>query len=614
MKRLLQIAGIAILLAAAARAQVQVSGDQLGTHDLTPGSVGNVKGLISNACLYCHAPHGAMSSPTPLWNQKMTVQTYNMYGSTTYHQISAQPGINSSSRMCLSCHDGTVAVGQTVVWGQLTISGTMKSTSIFGSDLKSSHPFSVKTPLIDSPNINADLFATPPHTADPAVPLVNGNVECTSCHQPHFESIDKQLPQFLVRDSSSSQLCLACHDPTRVVNGQANQLAGWGTSIHAMATNTTSNKPYVGGYNTIAQNGCNGCHMPHSATGPARLLRGLDDQDCVSCHAGSNVDPAAPNIFSETVKTAHPIPDPQNPHDPSENTLLNNNRHATCVDCHNVHAARATVAFAAPPAIRASQAAVVGVSSVDGTTVLNPAVNQFENCFRCHGTSIGKGSTTVNFGYAPLRLVNAGDPLDIIAQFASTTTSSHPVTHDNSSVLPQPSLRTQMMMLDGTTPGRAVGVRVFCTDCHNSDDNREFGGSGPNGPHGSKYTHLLERRYEMTQAAVPGGPATNLFPNPDLTVAGPYALCAKCHDLAQVLSNSSFSLHSKHVSDDGFSCSVCHAPHGIAGSNANVTGDRLVNFDVNVVASNGGNPISYNRTAKTCTLACHSHSHNNSPY
>jgi hypothetical protein len=24
-----------------------------------------------------------------------------------------------------------------------------------------------------------------------------------------------------------------------------------------------------------------------------------------------------------------------------------------------------------------------------------------------------------------------------------------------------------------------------CIECHNSDNNREFGGTGPNGPHGS---------------------------------------------------------------------------------------------------------------------------------
>ena len=80
-----------------------------------------------------------------------------------------------------------------------------------------------------------------------------------------------------------------------------------------------------------------------------------------------------------------------------------------------------------------------------------------------------------------------------------------------------------------------------CLECHNSDDNREFGGTGPNGPHGSKFTHILERRYEFSQAAVPGQLISNLFPSPDLTVNGPYALCGKCHDLSQVMSNTSFS-------------------------------------------------------------------------
>jgi hypothetical protein len=35
-----------------------------------------------------------------------------------------------------------------------------------------------------------------------------------------------------------------------------------------------------------------------------------------------------------------------------------------------------------------------------------------------------------------------------------------------------------------------------------------------------------------------------------------------------------------------------------------------VNFDVNVVASNGGLPISYNRATNTCTLVCHLVAHN----
>src|SRR5581483_6468077 len=178
-----------------------------------------------------------------------------------------------------------------------------------------------------------------------------------------------------------------------------------------------------------------------------------------------------------------------------------------------------------PPYIRPSQNLAPGVSASDGISVLKPAVNQYENCLRCHGTSTGKTTNPVAFGYLPTGVVSTADPLNILPQFSLTATSSHPVMHDRTSPLPQPSLRLNMLNVDGTTPGRATGTRIFCTDCHNSDDNREFGGTGPNGPHGSKWWHLLERRYEFSQAAIPGGTVTNLFPTPDLSVAGPYALC-----------------------------------------------------------------------------------------
>ena len=74
-----------------------------------------------------------------------------------------------------------------------------------------------------------------------------------------------------------------------------------------------------------------------------------------------------------------------------------------------------------------------------------------------------------------------------------------------------------MLNLDGSSKGRSMGTRILCTDCHNSDDNREFGGPGPNGPHGSKYSHILERRYDMSQAPLPGQAITNLNLPPNLS-------------------------------------------------------------------------------------------------
>jgi hypothetical protein len=43
---------------------------------------------------------------------------------------------------------------------------------------------------------------------------------------------------------------------------------------------------------------------------------------------------------------------------------------------------------------------------------------------------------------------------------------------------------------------------------------------------------------------------------------------------------------------------------------ASISGERLVNFDINVVAQNQGAPISYNRGTNTCTLLCHNAAHN----
>ena len=589
----------------------QISGEVIGAHDLSPSGQSPIKGGVGGSCLYCHAPHSGITDLTPLWNQTLSTQTYTPYVSSTYvEKGNTQPPLGTDSVLCLSCHDGTVAPGQTIVYHQIPMSGKMNSPDVFGTNLQSSHPFSLVLPLTDSPDLIASLVSQG-KTGDPTgkIKLIKGNIECTTCHNSHVQGIDTVNLNFLVRDSSSGQMCLACHDPNRVMPGKVNGLAGWTNSIHATASNRTTNQPPVGGYATVAQNACAGCHAEHNAAGAQRILRGPNEQDCIACHnGGSNLSPAAPNIFAEYVgKTGHPFSTGNSSHDAAEAALLNQNRHSTCVDCHDAHAANKVTNFSIPPAIRISQQGVVGISAADGISVVSPAVNQFENCLRCHGTSTGKASLPI-YGYLPVWAVAAGDPLNVIPQFSPTSTSSHPVTHDRSSVFPQPSLRANMVNLDGTSQGRSMGTRIFCTDCHNSDDNREFGGTGPNGPHASRWTHIFERRYEFSQATVPGQLITNLFPNPDLSVNGPYGLCAKCHDLSQIILNTSFNQHARHI-NDGFTCSTCHTGHGMGATNGNISGERMVNFDIKVVAPNGAMPISYSHATNSCSLTCHGHAH-----
>jgi len=662
MKREFNVAALVLALGIG-MASAQITPDVLGAHDMSPASGAPVTGTLGSPCQYCHAPHSGINGTpgiqgTPLWSQKLSsVPTYQMYTSPTMvNKTNASPPLGSNSTLCLSCHDGTVALGMLTPYGQvsMTVANLANTTGGLGTNLSSMHPFSFMTPIQTSPDLNPSLSAVPPSTQDPTgvVKLINGNVECGSCHNPHVQNIDAS-GQFLVIDNSQSALCLACHSTVPTGTGMGlntvpaatpktaparagssgvaivrqNPLGEWRNSIHAIAPNRVTDRTLesyqlarriggramLGSYTTVRKNGCLSCHTTHNAT-PDSLLRAPDDQACINCHnGGSNVSPAAPNVFSEMAspKVGHSFATAKTSgsHSVHESELLNQNRHATCVDCHNPHATKQVgLNFAAAPAIRGSQEGVAGISATDGQSVVYPAKNQYENCLRCHGASTGKASNSAVFGYLPIRTVSAADPLNVFPQFNSTSASSHPVMHDRSSPFPQPSLRLSMLNLDGSKTGRGMGVRILCTDCHNSDDNREFGGTGPNGPHGSKYFHILERRYDMSQSAMPGQPITNLNIPPNLSTVGNYALCAKCHDLANIVSNASFTEHARHI-NDGFSCSTCHTAHGMTSQAGMFVGERMVNFDLNVVAPNGTAPISYRRVTNSCSLTCHGHPH-----
>jgi len=650
--KFLLLCTLSVVLSAAIRAQPPTT-NVIGVHDMGPYGQSPTRGSLTT-CQYCHAPHSGLHGVAPLWSQKLsTVISYTLYSSGTMVNTPQEPRLGFSSNLCLSCHDGTVAPGQNTPYGSVTMTGSMLPQDVFGTNLTGVHPFNFKltgghlqsaTNLLPSVSLQSK-------TANPAVKLIRGNVQCTSCHNPHVQSIDPVAQDFLVMNNASSALCLACHvsDPgaptlnVRLPTVKSNETKGasmtpsvqafnaftvWSKSSHGQSVyKVGKGVTQIGPYANTKQNGCLSCHAPHNAPGAASILNGpaqpvpnmdATTQNCINCHnGGSNISPAIPNVFAEFAKAGHPFPAGSNKHTAGESAVLNNNRHATCVDCHDAHSSLPTTTFVSTP-LRGSQHGVTGVSATDGTTIVSPAVNQYESCLRCHSTSAGKQVLAV-FGYLPTRAVTAGDPLNLVPQFSITAKSSHPVTHDRNSILPQPSLLKVMWNLDGHTQGRLMSTRILCSDCHNSDDNREFGGVGPNGPHGSKYSHILERRYEFSQVtpgvaptAGPGTTIQNLLPAiVDPAAGGPYSLCAKCHDLANVLSNASFNKHALHISA-GFSCSVCHTAHGMGGISATVTGERMVNFDLGVVAPNDQSttPVSYNRATNTCTLKCHNYNHN----
>src|SRR4051812_41640981 len=77
-------------------------------HDLSVAGPGTIKAVTeSEVCIFCHTPHRAGQSP--LWNHTLSAATYIPYSSSTTKAAIGQP--TGASKLCLSCHDGTVALG-----------------------------------------------------------------------------------------------------------------------------------------------------------------------------------------------------------------------------------------------------------------------------------------------------------------------------------------------------------------------------------------------------------------------------------------------------------------------------------------------------------------------
>lgn len=612
---------VCFLLLAVLGAQADDPAAVVGSkHDLSTSGTGPVKSSVSDACVFCHGSHLPASSAaqTPLWNKNLPGVTYDVYSSTTYN---VAPGSFSSntSKLCLSCHDGTIAPGMTLTRPNIITSGGMKGRKMGQADLTQEHPVGIQP--VDDGQLASSLFQNPPVSSDSAVQLRNGRVECITCHTPHEPARDTIAENFLVRSNSDGALCLACHDPGRP---QPNDLHQWELSAHATAPHATPSQSKFGSYGTVAANACENCHVSHAGTGPptARLLRAREEKTCLICHEGASLSPSVPDIGRELTKIyTHPTATVGGVHDPaSDGVPVANNRHAECSDCHNPHAA-GFPGTTVPPQV---SSALQGTSGFDGTVALHPAVNEYEVCFKCHADSPNKPQATLGYGTygrTSRRQTDqvAPDPFNVRLEFESAV-SRHNVsnprggTGSNNLV---PSLRPSVR-LPHSGAGRALDTSSYiaCTDCHSNDAARKFGGAGPNGPHGSRNEHLLTQPYPMNSP--PPFPGGNIGGVNYVSGAVTYPLCNLCHYIdrggnANAILNDGTFKHDVHVRGADVSCATCHDPHGIQGGNL-TNNPSLINFDLSIVG-----PSSFNQGPRyeqtsinsgSCYLTCHGKDHN----
>lgn len=385
----------------------------------------------SQICVFCHTPHAAnAAAPAPLWNRSLSSQTYTPYTSNsldaqTIFGALAQPG--GSSKLCLSCHDGTMALGTVgVLGGKANVAveglsapmpaGPQGATSGFtrnlGVDLRNDHPisFTYNDALATADGELRAMDGQQRHPAGdgsvigirgpgsrPLLPLQPtgtggaGQVQCTTCHDPHLKAakflrlnrLQAATPSGGAFNSANDQICLGCHDKLGLA---------WAQSSHASQTiadevykSEAATRREFPSNTAVWQAACLNCHDTHAVQGTRRLLReGITgsiggtgvgsyklgssgtpntasaiEETCYQCHttsANSVIGTATgvvPDIRSDFNLTRHmPIATPEQKSGVESHDIRNSDfvearetlgqvditkRHAECTDCHNPH-------------------------------------------------------------------------------------------------------------------------------------------------------------------------------------------------------------------------------------------------------------------------------------
>lgn len=161
-------------------------------------------------CLPCHTPHNALAGSPRLWNHELTVATYTMHEGSG----NAADDFDYKSRMCLSCHDGTVALDS---FGGQNGTSFIPGDAKLGTDLTNDHPVGsdAKYPPNPQPVWWAGAFK-PAASLPSALRLADWTdtggtaykvVGCGTCHNPH----NKGFPHLQTMSNNASAICLGCH-------------------------------------------------------------------------------------------------------------------------------------------------------------------------------------------------------------------------------------------------------------------------------------------------------------------------------------------------------------------------------------------------------------------
>ena len=221
-------------------------------HDFSGQSVtgGNGEAFNTGLCTFCHTPHRAISTLL-LWNHTLSTATYSWdvpktTAGTTFPSFTGDTYKGPTAK-CLSCHDGSVAIGDVAWFGEGKPAVPLNDTKHTWPDtfnvgatggtlgsMKGNHPVAMPYPYLNAANTyngattgdGATLTEWQPTPLGP-IRIFNddgsGNItagaiagktglECSSCHDPHNKaSVDDLFLRGTIGGSDTNYICLKCH-------------------------------------------------------------------------------------------------------------------------------------------------------------------------------------------------------------------------------------------------------------------------------------------------------------------------------------------------------------------------------------------------------------------
>jgi len=224
----------------------------------------------------CEACHGPGSAHVADPKNPATIVAFT-HGSATAVEV--------QNSMCLDCHAG----GARLHW-----EGSVHETQRLAcSDCHNPMAQTSARSLLARRSVSETCFQChPAQRTDFAkrshMPLLEGKIACSDCHEPHGSTTDP-----LLRGDSVTQLCTSCHADKR--------------------------GPFIWEHAPVREN-CLNCHLPHGSNHPALLASAIPGL-CQQCHSDIGGFGHPNDLLTRANQARGVLPDPR---------LLNRG----CVNCH----------------------------------------------------------------------------------------------------------------------------------------------------------------------------------------------------------------------------------------------------------------------------------------